>query len=77
MEKEHPVEEVAKAIMSSLEQFKRHESLDVISGLSMVLTTLLAEMDMSEEKALYSFTKSLGQAYRRVKAVRKAIENAL
>jgi hypothetical protein len=73
MEK-HPVEEVAQAIMTTLEQFKQRESLDVISGISMVLTTLLAEMDVEEEKAIYSFTKSLGQSYRRIKAVRKAME---
>lgn len=75
----HPVEEVAFAISAALEPFKHLESLDVVAGLALVTTTLLVEMGVPEEKAMYSFRKSYGQSERRYKAMNKtkmAIKNA-
>ena len=73
MDDKHPVAEVAKAISTILEEFKDYDSLDVLAGIGMVISTMCVQMDIPEEKAVYSFRKSYGQAKRRVKAMNKML----
>lgn len=45
----------------------------VLSAVSMVLATIAAEAGMEEEKAVYAFRKSYGNAKRRLKQIIKAV----
>lgn len=44
---------------------------DILGGVSLVLATICAESQMTEEKAVYHFTKDFRQAQQRVKRVMK------
>jgi ABC-type Fe3+ transport system permease subunit len=41
----------------------------VMAGLGVVMSTIITEIDMPEEKAVYAFRKSLAAAKRRAKAM--------
>jgi hypothetical protein len=42
---------------------------EILAGVCIVLSTIAAEAGMTEEKAVYAFTKSFRQAQQRVKKV--------
>lgn len=46
----------------------------ILSALSMVLATVAVEAGMEEEKAVYAFRKSFGNAKRRLKRVLKGAQ---
>jgi hypothetical protein len=46
----------------------------ILSALSMVLATVAVEAGMEEEKAVYAFRKSFGNAQRRLKTLMKAAQ---
>lgn len=45
----------------------------VMAGLGVVMSTIIAEIEMPEEKAVYAFRKSLAAGRRRVKRAREVI----
>ena len=45
----------------------------VLSAVSMVLATVAVEAGMEEEKAVYAFRKSYGNAKRRLKGLMRAV----
>jgi hypothetical protein len=49
------------------------ETKVILTGLSMVLATIVAEAGVEEEKAVYAFRKSISHAYRRMKQIAKGV----
>jgi hypothetical protein len=60
-------EEVATAVCMVIDGFGDIDVRAVLVGLGAVLTTLIAETDMSEEDAIEGFTKSLKASRERIK----------
>jgi hypothetical protein len=76
---EEKKKEVDPARVMAIEVFKllaTHASADtkdVLNAVAMVLATIAVEMGMEEEKAVYAFRKSYGNAKRRLKRVMKEV----
>ena len=49
------------------------ETKVILTALSMVLATIVAEAGVEEEKAVYAFRKSISYAYRRMKQIAKEV----
>lgn len=62
-------EEVATAVCMVIDEFGDVDVRSVIVGLSAVLTTLVAQTDISEEVAVEAFTSSLKESMRCIKDV--------
>lgn len=69
---EHPVERLSIDIMKFLQASKDMDTSVVLASLSIVLATISVEADIEEEKAVYAFRKSYGNAKRRFKRLYKA-----
>ena len=68
-----PTKELAKEIFQFLLPKAEVDITIILSALSMVLATAAVEANMEEEKAVYAFRKSYGNAKRKLKALlRKA-----
>ena len=71
--------EVDPARVMAIEVFKllatnaSADTKDVLNAVAMVLATIAVEMGMEEEKAVYAFRKSYGNAKRRLKRVMKEV----
>ena len=68
---EDPSRELAIEIFGFLLPKNNIPTETVLSALSMVLATVAVEAGMEEEKAVYAFRKSFGNAERRLKRVLK------
>jgi len=62
-----PSQEIATAIYNTIAKFEEAETGAVLAGVSMVLTTLIAELGMSERGAIDAFAQSLKIAKQRIK----------
>lgn len=70
-----PSQELAVEIFQFLMPKAQVETTVILSALSMVLATVAVEAGMEEEKAIYAFRKSYGNAKRRLKRVLKEVQN--
>lgn len=68
-----PAHELAVEIFKFLMPKADLDTQVVLTGLSMVLATVAVEAGMEEEKAVYAFRKSFGNAQRRLKRVLKEV----
>ena len=68
---EDPSRELAVEIFKMLITKADVDTTVVLSAVSMVLATVAVEAGMDEEKAVYAFRKSYGNAKRRLKRVLK------
>lgn len=66
-----PSQELAIEIFKYLAPKGDVDTSVILSALSMVLATVAVESGMDEEKAVYAFRKSYGNASRRLKRVLK------
>ena len=72
MEKD-PSRELAIEVFQMLATKANVDTAVVLSAVSMVLATIAVEAGMEEEKAVYAFRKSYGNAQRRLKRVLKEV----
>jgi len=56
------IEDFVLAIGAAIDEFKHAEVIDLIGGLSFVLTTLLAEVEYQKDDAIEAFVSSLNRA---------------
>jgi hypothetical protein len=68
-----PSRELAVEIFKFLLPKAEIDTKVVLSAVSMVLATVAVEAGMEEEKAVYAFRKSYGNAKRRLKGLMKAV----
>ena len=66
-EQSDPARELAIEIFKFLAPKSEVNTDVVLAGISMVLATVAVEAGMEEEKAVYAFRKSYGNATRRLK----------
>jgi hypothetical protein len=71
MEQIDPSKELAIEIFKYLAPKAELDTTVILSALSMVLATVAVEAGMEEEKAVYAFRKSYGNAKRRLKSLIK------
>jgi hypothetical protein len=74
MNEQDPTRELAIEIFHFLTPKANIDTNVILSALSMVLATVAVEAGMEEEKAVYAFRKSFGQAQRRLKTLMKATQ---
>lgn len=74
MSEKDPSRELAIEIFHFLTPKVDTDTSVILSALSMVLATVAVEAGMEEEKAVYAFRKSYGQAQRRLKTLLKAVQ---
>jgi hypothetical protein len=74
MNEQDPSRELAIEIFQYLAPKANVDTTVILSALSMVLATVAVEAGMEEEKAVYAFRKSYGQAQRRLKTLMKAAQ---
>jgi hypothetical protein len=74
MNEQAPSRELAIEIFQYLAPKANVDTTVILSALSMVLATVAVEAGMEEEKAVYAFRKSYGQAQRRLKTLMKAAQ---
>jgi hypothetical protein len=72
MNEQDPSRQLAIEIFQYLAPKANVDTTVILSALSMVLATVAVEAGMEEEKAVYAFRKSYGQAQRRLKTLMKA-----
>lgn len=70
---EDPSRELAIEVFQMLATKANVDTAVVLSAVSMVLATIAVEAGMEEEKAVYAFRKSFGNAQRRLKRVLKEV----
>ena len=70
---EDPSRELAIEVFQMLSTKANVDTAVVLSAVSMVLATIAVEAGMEEEKAVYAFRKSFGNAQRRLKRVMKEV----
>lgn len=70
---EDPSRELAIEVFQVLATKANVDTAVVLSAVSMVLATIAVEAGMEEEKAVYAFRKSFGNATRRLKRVLKEV----
>lgn len=71
MNDKDPSKDLALEIFQFLLPKAEVDATIILSAMSMVLATIAVEAGMDEEKALYAFRKSYGNAKRRLKRVLK------
>lgn len=74
MSEQDPSRKLAIEIFHFLTPKVDTDTTVILSALSMVLATVAVEAGMEEEKAVYAFRKSYGQAQRRLKTLMKAAQ---
>lgn len=74
MSEQDPSRKLAIEIFHFLTPKVDTDTTVILSALSMVLATVAVEAGMEEEKAVYAFRKSYGQAQRRLKTLMKAVQ---
>ena len=74
MNEQDPSRQLAVEIFQFLAPKANVDTTVILSALSMVLATVAVEAGMEEEKAVYAFRKSYGQAQRRLKTLMKAAQ---
>ena len=70
---EDPSRDLAIEVFQMLATKANVDTAVVLSAVSMVLATIAVEAGMEEEKAVYAFRKSFGNAQRRLKRVLKEV----
>ena len=68
---QHPSQKLAIEVFKFLAQKADMDTTVILTALSITLATLAVEAGMEEEKAVYAFRKSFGEAQRRLKRVLK------
>lgn len=68
-----PAHELAVEIFKFLMPKAELDTTVILSALSLTLATVAVEAGMEEEKAVYAFRKSFGNAQRRLKRVMKEV----
>lgn len=76
MSDKDPSQELAVEIFQYLMPKADVDTTIILSALSMVLATVAVEAGMEEEKAVYAFRKSYGNAKRRLKRLIKEAKHA-
>jgi len=71
--KEDPTRDIAIEVFQFLATKANTDTAVILSAVSMVLATIAVEAGMEEEKAVYAFRKSYGNAQRRIKRVMKEV----
>lgn len=69
-----PARELAMEIFQFLLPKADTDTTIILSALSMVLATVAVEAGMEEEKAVYAFRKSYGNAKRRLKTILRGVQ---
>lgn len=67
MDDQHPSQKLAIEIFKFLAPKADMDTTVILTALSMTLATVAVEAGMEEEKAVYAFRKSFGEAQRRLK----------
>jgi hypothetical protein len=62
-----PTQKLATEIYKTIAESGELDVGIVMASLGVVMSTIIVEVKMPEEKAVYAFRKSLGAAYRRAK----------
>ena len=70
---EDPSRDLAIEVFQMLATKANTDTAVILSAVSMVLATIAVEAGMEEEKAVYAFRKSFGNATRRLKRVLKEV----
>ena len=71
IEEKDPSRALAIEVFQFLAPKAEVDTKDILSALAMVLATVAVEAGMEEEKAVYAFRKSYGNATRRLKGLIK------
>ena len=74
MNEQDPSRELAIEIFHFLTPKADKDTSIILAALSTVLATVAVEAGMEEEKAVYAFRKSFGNAQRRLKTLMKAAQ---
>ncbi len=67
MEDQHPTQKLAIEIFKFLAEKAEMDTTIILTALSLTLATVAVEAGFEEEKAVYAFRKSFGEAQRRLK----------
>lgn len=70
---EDPSRDIAIEVFQMLATKANTDTAVILSAVSMVLATIAVEAGMEEEKAVYAFRKSYGNAQRRLKRVLREV----
>ena len=68
-----PTRDIAIEVFQMLAAKADTDTAVILSAVSMVLATIAVEAGMEEEKAVYAFRKSYGNAQRRIKRMMKEV----
>jgi hypothetical protein len=71
--KEDPTRDIAIEVFQLLATKAETDTAVILSAVSIVLATIAVEAGMEEEKAVYAFRKSYGNAQKRVKRMMKEV----
>jgi hypothetical protein len=71
--KEDPTRDIAIEVFQLLATKAETDTAVILSAVSIVLATIAVEAGMKEEKAVYAFRKSYGNAQKRVKRMMKEV----
>jgi hypothetical protein len=71
--KEDPTRDIAIEVFQLLATKANTDTAVILSAVSMVLATIAVEAGMEEEKAVYAFRKSYGNAQKRIKRMMKEV----
>jgi hypothetical protein len=71
--KEDPTRDIAVEVFQLLATKANTDTAVILSAVSMVLATIAVEAGMEEEKAVYAFRKSYGNAQKRLKRMMKEV----
>ena len=67
MDGQHPTQKLAIEIFKFLAEKAEMDTTTILTALSLTLATVAVEAGFEEEKAVYAFRKSFGEAERRLK----------
>lgn len=67
MDSQHPAQKLAIEIFKFLAPKEEMDVSIILSALSLTLATVAVEAGIEEEKAVYAFRRSYGEAQRRLK----------
>jgi hypothetical protein len=70
---EDPTRDIAIEVFQMLATKADTDTAVILSAVSMVLATIAVEAGMEEEKAVYAFRKSYGNAQKRVKRMMREV----
>jgi hypothetical protein len=70
---EDPTRDIAIEVFQMLATKADTDTAVILSAVSIVLATIAVEAGMEEEKAVYAFRKSYGNAQKRVKRMMKEV----